>query len=230
MEQGNEFFLQFRAHIDQEVAATDEVELGKRRVACQIMLGKDQHVANDFMDAEAAAGFGREEPGKSFSGNIGGDFGGKQAGPGGGNGAGVNVGGEYLRIEFFFQSFLPFGEQDGDGIGFLPGGATGRPDADRGAGGLTREELWNYLFREHSKGRAIAEKVCDADEDVRKEGVQLRRRFLNKGDVGVEGFYFIYSQPALNAAVEGVWFVEREVMPAVDAEQRTDFPQRIFGL
>ena len=55
VEQGDELLLQFPAHIDQQVAATDQVEFGERRVFDHVLLGKDHHVADAFVDAVGAA-------------------------------------------------------------------------------------------------------------------------------------------------------------------------------
>ena len=46
VEQGNELLLQVAAHIDQQVAATDQVEFGEGRILDHVLLGKDQHVAD----------------------------------------------------------------------------------------------------------------------------------------------------------------------------------------
>ena len=51
MKHGDKLLLQIPAHIDQEVAATDEVELGKGRVLDHILLGNDQHIPDPFVDA-----------------------------------------------------------------------------------------------------------------------------------------------------------------------------------
>ncbi len=100
VEQGNELLLQVPAHIDQEVAATDQVELGERRVFDHVLLGKDQHVADAFVDAiGAAAGLGREKPRQPLRRDVGGDAGRIEAGAGRGNRLAVNVGGEDLHLE-----------------------------------------------------------------------------------------------------------------------------------
>ena len=98
MKQGDELLLQVAAHIDQKVAATDEVEFGEGRVFDHILLGKDQHVADAFVDAVGAAlGFGREETRQPLRRDVGGDAGRIDAGPGRGNGLAVDVGGEDLQ-------------------------------------------------------------------------------------------------------------------------------------
>ena len=55
MEEGNQFLLQVSVQIDQEIAATDQVEFGKCRVFVDVMFGKDQQVTNCLIDAIAGA-------------------------------------------------------------------------------------------------------------------------------------------------------------------------------
>ncbi len=49
MKQRNELLLQVPAHVNHEVAATDEIKPGERRVLDHILLGEDQHVADVFV-------------------------------------------------------------------------------------------------------------------------------------------------------------------------------------
>ena len=53
VEQRNELLLQFHAHVDQQVAAADQVQPGERRVLDHVLLGEDQHVADALVDAVA---------------------------------------------------------------------------------------------------------------------------------------------------------------------------------
>ena len=63
MEQGNEFFLQIPANIDQEIAATEEIEFGKWWIFNYVLLGKDKHVADAFVNpVGTAVGFGCKKP------------------------------------------------------------------------------------------------------------------------------------------------------------------------
>ena len=50
MENGNQAFLQRRPQVDQHVAATDEVEFGKRRVFHHVLFREDAQFAHAFAD------------------------------------------------------------------------------------------------------------------------------------------------------------------------------------
>ena len=132
MEQGDEILLQLAAHIDQQVAATDQVDLREGGVFDHILLGEDQHVADAFMDAiGAAVGIGFEEARQPYRRDIDSDAGRVETAAGCDNRLAVDIGGEYLHpgtLSQFIQMLL---EQYGDRIGLLAGRASRRPDADR---------------------------------------------------------------------------------------------------
>jgi len=48
MEGGNDLALQLRSKIDQHVAATDEIQPGKRRILAKVLARKDAQIANPF--------------------------------------------------------------------------------------------------------------------------------------------------------------------------------------
>ena len=99
VKQGNQLLLQVCAHVNQQVAATDQVEFGKRWVLDQVMLGKNQHVANVFAHAvSTAVGLGGEKTRQSPGRNVGGNTGWINTGSGRGNGTAVNVGAEDLHF------------------------------------------------------------------------------------------------------------------------------------
>ena len=95
VEKRDELLLQLRAQVDQQIAATEQIELGKGRILDDVLLGEDQQVAEAFMDAIAAAiGFGGEEARQAFGRKIGGDAGRITAGAGRGDGPAVDIRGE----------------------------------------------------------------------------------------------------------------------------------------
>ncbi len=125
MEQGKELLLQVPVHVNQEVAATDKVELGKWRIFDDILLGKDQHVADAFVDTvRAAVWFCRKKSGQPFRQDVCGNIGRIDAGAGRGNRPAVDVGSEYLHLETLLQRLYALLQEDGDGICLLAGGAS----------------------------------------------------------------------------------------------------------
>ena len=104
MEKWDELLLQFRSHIDQQIAATDQVEFGKRRVFDQVLLGKDDFVADALLDAVGPAlRILGEKARKSFRRNIGGNARRVDASACAFDGAAVNIGGKHLQLETLLQ-------------------------------------------------------------------------------------------------------------------------------
>ncbi len=74
MEQGDDFFLQFRREVDQQVAATEHVQFGERRVHDEVLGREHGHFADLLMDAVDAV-FLREESAEAFRRHIAYDIG-----------------------------------------------------------------------------------------------------------------------------------------------------------
>ena len=137
VKQRDQLLLQITVQIDQHVAATDEVEFGKRRVFDHVLLGKNQQIADAPNDAKGAAvRFLSEKARQPLRGDIGGDVGGIDTGAGRFDGSTVNIGGEYLYLVTLRQLLQLLLEQDGKGIGLLSGGTADGPEANGGAGWL----------------------------------------------------------------------------------------------
>ena len=227
VEQGHELFLKVGTQIDQQVAATDQVKLGERRVLEHILLGKHQHVADALVNAVGTAvGLGGEKARQAFRREVGGDAGRIQSGAGSGDRPAVDVGGEHLHRVVLLDGLHMLLQQDRNGIGFLAGGAAGRPDAHRGAGRLVVKELWNHLFLQHLEGLRIAEEIGHADQHVAKQRLHLTRRLLQVLDVAVDLVDLVHRHAPLDAAVDRAWLVLREVVAGLGAQQDENFLQR----
>ena len=229
MEKGNEFFLQFRAQIDEQVAATDQVEFGERRVFQHVLLGKHQHVADAFVNAiGATVGLDGEKSRQPFRREVCGDAGRVQAGARGGDGPAVDVGCEELHRVVLLERVHALLQEDGDGIGLLSGGAAGRPDAHHGAGGLVVEEPGNDLFLKHLAGFRIAEEIGHADQQVAKQRLHLRRRLLQIPDITVDRVDLVDRHAPFDAAVDRARLVLRKVMTGLGPQQDENLLQRVW--
>ena len=220
MEQRNELFLQIAAQVDQQVAATDQVQLGEGRILDHVLLGENQHVANVFFDAkDAVIRLGREEARQPLRRKVGGDGGRIDAGAGRGNGVAVDVRGKHLHIEVLFHRLLAFGQEDGQGIGLLSGGAPRGPDTDGGIRRLAGEEFGDDLFLQRLEGFGIAEETGHADQHVTEQGVHFIGRLVDEFDVTLHGFDLVHGHAPLNTALDGGGFVLRKVVPGPGAQQ-----------
>ena len=184
VEQGHEFFLQVAVQVDEQVAAADQVEFGKRRIFDDVLLGKNQHVADAFMDAvDSCRRTRRKKSRQPLRGEIGGNARRIETGPGRGNGPAVNVGGEDLDLVTLFQILHMLGKEDGQRIGLLAGRTTRRPDTDERACRFAFKKPGNDLFLKRLEGLRVAEEIGDADEQITKKGLDLSRRLLQIGNV-----------------------------------------------
>ncbi|MNQ72786.1 hypothetical protein D3C85_874980 [compost metagenome] len=126
VEQRNDLLLQFRAQIDQQIATTDQIQPGKRGVLDQILLGKDQHVADAFMNAIAASiGFQGEKPLQPFRADVGRHAGRINTGACRSNRLTVDISGEHLNPVILLEGFAVFLQENGQGIGLLAGRTAG---------------------------------------------------------------------------------------------------------
>ena len=129
MENSEQLTLQDALEIDQQVPAADQVQLAEGRILEDIVLGKDDHLADLVVDhiMVPLAGEIAAEPGDR---HIFDDVVPVHAPAGGGDGVGVQVGSEDLDLAGDAKLVHGLGKKDGDGIGFLTGGTAGDPDPD----------------------------------------------------------------------------------------------------
>ncbi len=229
IKQRNDLFLQIATHIDQEIAATDEIEFGERRVLDQILLGKDQHVTDAFVNAvNAAVRIGRKKTRQPFPGDICLDAGRINANTGCGNGLAVDVCGKYLHHVALPDHILALGNQDGQGIGFLAGGASRNPDSDDSACRLSGKKPGDGLLLHHTKGIRITEKTGHSDQQIAKQRIYLRGGLLQMFDVSVHCFDLMNRHAPFDSAKDGAWFVLGKIVAGLGAKQDAYFPERIF--
>jgi len=62
MKNGQNSLLQHRPHVDQHVAATDQIQPRERRILAQVVPGKHAAIADGFVDLVVGSHFGEEAP------------------------------------------------------------------------------------------------------------------------------------------------------------------------
>ena len=223
VEKRDELLLQFRAQVDQHIAAADQIEFGKGRVFDDVLLGEHQQVTDGFIDAIGAAnGFGGEKARQAFGRKIGGDAGRIAAGAGGGDGPAVDVRGEQLHREAGLDRLHVLDQQDGDRVGLLAGGTARGPDADHRTGRFACKERGDDRVLQHLKNIRVAEELGDTDEHVTKQRLHLGRSPLEIFDVVVDPLDLVDGHAALDAAVDGARFVLGKVVAGLGTQQDED--------
>ena len=231
VKQRDERLLQFRPHVNEQVAAADQVNPGKRRVLDHVLLGKDQQVADVLVNPiGAAVGLGREKPRQPLRRHVHRDARRIESRPRRGDRPAVDVGGEDLHRIVAFQGFHAFHQQDGDRVGFLAGGASRRPDPDGLAGGLFFQQLGNDLPLEILESLPVPEKPRHADQQVPEQRLRLRRSALQEPDVFIDQLDLVDRHPPVDAAMHGARLVLGEIMAGLGAQQDENFAQLVHGL
>ena len=116
-------------------------------------------------------------------------------------------------------------EQNSDGVGFLAGGTTADPDPDDASGRLVGKDARDDRCFKLGKGKRVAEKVCDADQQIAKECLHLLWSLLKIFDVAVQPFYLVDSHAPLDTTLNGTWLVERKIMTGLGTQDNKYFLQ-----
>ena len=188
MKQRQDRLLRVRLEVDQQVAAGDQIELGERRIADDVVRREDDALAQVLRDL-VAVGAKREErlePLGLMPGNL---FLGVDAGARDFERRLVDVGREDLEVDGRAPRAQLLVKQHRDRVRFLAGGAAGHPDADLLAGtvGVERfDDLRDDALLEHRERLVVAEEPRHADQQVFVERVQLARIAAQLVDVRVE--------------------------------------------
>ena len=165
MKQWNQLLLHLRRQVDQQVAATQDVQLGERRIHDQILRRENDHFPNLFTDPVAMLFFCKE-PAEPLRRDIGGHVLVEKSLPGFINRIPIQIGGENLNRELAsgLHRLRRFLEHDGQGVGFLTGGAAGHPRPHGLAGRPTLKQRGEGLLAQLLPRGGITEKVGHADQ------------------------------------------------------------------
>ena len=165
MKRWHDLFLQTGFEIDQQVAATDEVDARERRVAQEILPGENDRLTQRLADAVATVLLDKESP-QPFGRNLLHQRFCVKASTRLVQQGLVEVRRENLKGGRARGAFGVFSECHGQRIGFLAGGTTRHPDANRFSASLLHEGGKDGPF-ENLEGFRVAEETGHADEQVR---------------------------------------------------------------
>ena len=132
MKDRHKSLLQIRGQIDQEIPATQDVELAEGRVHHQVLRGKDHHLTDCLCHLIAMLRLD-EESTQSFGRYVRDDVGRVKSLARLGDGVTVQVRGKDLQRRGLgeFELLVQFLVDDAEGISFLAAGARGDPSAQR---------------------------------------------------------------------------------------------------
>ena len=231
IEQRQQLFLQLGTEIDQQVAAGEDIEFGEGRVGDDVLRGEHHHFADVLADAIAAAFFGHEEALQPFGRDIRRDIVGVEPLARRVDGIRIKIGGVDLQGKtcqgrFWLRLFQGFLEHHGQRVSLFAGGAGRHPGAQGLAGWMLRQQRRQGFGPQGLPHRGIAEKIGDADQQFLEQQIKLMEVAAQMTHVIVDGGDLVHRHAPLDAAVERVGLVEREIVAAAVAQQDDDLVER----
>ncbi|KAF1067959.1 MAG: hypothetical protein GAK45_01524 [Pseudomonas citronellolis] len=230
MEHLQDIGLHRTIEVDQQVAATDQVQLGERRVAQQVVHG-EQHMLADFLLHPVAGLLLGEVLAQALRGHVRQDRLGVGAAAADGDGMLVDIGGEDLELALAAPVLHMLGEQHGHRVGLLAGRTTGAPHPHRRyAVGRHLEQSRDDLALQRLEGFAVAEEVGHPDQHVVEQVPGFLRVGLQVGAVARQVVEVVDLQATLDAAQHGGTLVVLEIMTGTGAQQGQYILERGLGL
>ena len=220
MKERDELLLHLRDQVDQQVAAAQDVQLGKGRIHDEI-LGCEDHHLPDLLAHAVAMILLDEEPGQPLRQHVGGDVEREEALARFVNGVPVQVGGEDLQSQVALGLHIIQGllERHGQGVGFLPARAPGHPRPQRMARGPAGQERRNRVLAQVLPGGGIPKEARHAEQQLLEEQIQLLRIGLQVADVGGHLADLVDAHAALDPPVKRVTLVKGEVVAGLGPQQ-----------
>ena len=228
MKQGNQTLLQLGIEVNQQVAAAQDIELGERRIGNDILLGKDDHVADLFPDQVIALVL-HEKPFQSLGRYVAADRWRKTALARAVDGVGRQVGGKNLQAVFRRRVAAGhhFMEHHGQRIGFLSRGTGRYPGLEGAPLRVGRQHLRQDHHLQVLPHFRVAEKIRHADQQFLEQQVDLRRIVAQIGNVLFHRRHLVQAHAALDAAQHRIDLVVREAVARMFGQQGDNFLQGI---
>src|SRR5208282_1785027 len=195
-----------RPEIDEDVAATDEVQAGEGRVLSQVLFGEDAH-GPDGLAHLVAAGHLAEKAPQPVRGNVRGNGFRIDAQAGLVNHPVFDIGGEDLDLDVADHVPQEFQEADGQGVGLLPAGAAWYPDADGLILDPVPQDFREDDFLQELKGLRLPEETGDIDQDVFVEVLNFVRMLPQIFYIVLDLFHLLQYHTPVEAPFDGALLV-----------------------
>ena len=121
-------------------------------------------------------------------------------------------------------------EDDGQGIGLLPGRAAGHPGPQRLAGRAAGQQRRDDLLPQLLPRRRVAEKARHPDQQLLEEQIQFLGVLLQEADIGGDLVDLVDAHAPLDPAVDGVLLVQGKVVAGLRPQQDDDLFQGALRL
>jgi hypothetical protein len=220
MERVEDAILQVGVHVNQKVAAGNQIELRERRVFDDAVGREHAHLADRLDRANFFIVFGKPacQALRRHARRLA-----VASGAGKRHRAVVDVGTENLHRGRRIARGQCFPDQDGDGIDLLAGGAAWHPDTNVMVGAGAFQDFRNGRCRQGGEGIVVAKKLRHPDQQLAKQQFDLVRVFSQASDIGRHAVDLQNLHAPLHAADQGLLFVLAEIVANPSAQQCADF-------
>ena len=229
VEQRDELLLDFGLEVDQQVAATDQVEFREGNVADHVLDGEHHRITEPFIDRKMIA-LVEEKPIQTIGRDVGRDTRGIRPRACVGQGGFVDVGREDLEVPFSLRPVELLDQHHGQRVCFLAGGAAGHPDADRRVGLHLAHQGLDRLRLEDLPRFALPEEGRHTDQHVLEQGFDLVRVGPQQLEVVGTPFHVLEDHSPLDAAHQSALLVAAEFILDAVVQERQDSIEIVDGL
>ena len=105
---------------------------------------------------------------------------------------------------------------------FFAAGAAGHPGAQLSPGRMRGEQMRQDLVAQHIPDRRVAEEAGDADQQFLEQQVDFLRVLAQVAHIVGDALELMDGHAPLDTAIEGVFLVEREIVPGTRPQQYAD--------
>ncbi len=230
MEDGVDLLLQRPLHVDEQVAAADQVEPHEGRLL-QHAVGREQHQFAQVLADAVMRALVDEEAAEPLLGHVGLDGARIAAFPRHGERALVEVRGEDLDGDEELAPAHLLEEQHGDAVGLLARGAAHHPAPDALLAFRIEgvEQRLDGVPVERLEGACVAEEARDRDQQVAEQLLGLLGVDVEMVRVARQRVEAADLHPPQHAAHHGRALVAREIVARAGAQEGHDAPQVVGG-
>ena len=229
MEDRQDPLLQGQVQVDQHIAATDQIQMGKGRIVGEVVPRKDTQVPDRLADLVMMID-AHEEMAEPFLRHVHLDVVRVNSRPGLLQGGVVDVGGQDLDGDGIGPAAQELQQANGQGVNFLAGGTAGHPDAKRVFRGAVLGELRKNPFAQGFEHLGVPEEVGDADQEILIQGIQLAGIFAQESQVIVDILEVVQGHAPQDAATDGAALVVGEIDRGSGSQQIHDPIQSLADL
>jgi len=216
--------LHFWLQVNQHVAATDQVQVRERGIGQEVLLRKHDSLLEAGDDAVVGV-LRAEKPAQALSRHVGLDASGIASLPCELDGVLVDVGCKHLQVGRHVSLVDLLQKQNGERVCLFSCCTAWHPDPHRLGRAFSLDHLRKHLALEGLKRRRVSKEVCDRDQKILFEGLNLLLISPQQVKIRLQAGDRAELHPALQAPERRRPLVAREVVARLPVETRKNLLQ-----